>query len=258
MTGRTHLVVSTGVTLSIMQMTGQGVSLPVWAVAIVSSLLPDIDEPNSMLLQKTLPKTLLTKLRWLFALVGVGFIVYAYLQSFFTPYSYVAGGLIILMCLVNQRAFRQLLMILLGGLLLYLGISVGPWCGTIGALLMVCAVLPHRGLTHSIYGILIWGGLLYYASIVLGINLWMAGALSYTLHLVCDVLTKQGIHPFPPSKWKLVIPLMSTGKFSGFIIESLCITVTFVLIWNAFIVPIGQTGFGLLEHFKTAVFGSSL
>ncbi|WP_282935271.1 metal-dependent hydrolase [Paenibacillus sp. RC67] len=255
MTGRTHLVVGTGVTLSILQMTGQGVSLPVSAVALVSSLLPDIDEPNSMLLQKTMPKSLLTKLRWLFAIVGAGFIIYAYLQSFYTPYSYVAGALIIIMCLVNQRAFRQLLMVLLGGLLLYLGASAGPWWGTVGAMLMVCAVLPHRGMTHSIYGILIWGGLLYYASIMLNINLWMAGAISYSLHLICDVLTKQGIHPFPPLKFKLVIPLMSTGKFSGFIIESICITITFVLIWNAFIVPMGHTGLGLWEQVKTAIIG---
>ncbi|WP_051620416.1 metal-dependent hydrolase [Paenibacillus sp. UNC451MF] len=255
MTGRTHLVVSTGVTLSILQITGQGISLPVCAVALVSSLLPDIDEPNSMLLQKTLPKSLLTKLRWLFAIMGIGFIVYAYLRSFYTPFSYAAGALLILMCLVNQRAFRQLLMIVLGGLMLYLGASAGPWWGTIGALLMVCAVLPHRGLTHSIYGILIWGGLLYYASVMLSMNLWMAGAISYSLHLACDVLTKQGIHPIPPSKWKLVIPLMSTGKFSGFIIESICITITFVLIWNAFIVPMGYAGFGLWEQVKTAIIG---
>ncbi|GAA4877521.1 metal-dependent hydrolase [Paenibacillus vulneris] len=255
MTGRTHLIVSTGVTLSILQMTGQGVTIPAAAVSIVSSLLPDIDEPNSLLLQKTLPKGLLTKLRWLFALASIGFMIYAYWESFLTPYSYAAGALLLIMCLVNQRAFRQLLMILLGGLLLYLGAFAGPWLGTVGALLMICAILPHRGLTHSIYGILMWGGLLYYASIVLGVTLWIAGALSYSLHLVCDVLTKQGIHPFPPSKWKLVVPLMSTGKFSGFLVESLCITLTFVLAWKAFVVPMGQAGFGLWEQVKSAITG---
>ncbi|WP_259618690.1 metal-dependent hydrolase [Paenibacillus doosanensis] len=250
MTGRTHLLVSTGLTLSLLQLAGQGVSLPAAGVAVVSSLLPDIDEPNSLLLQKTMPKPLLLKLKLLFAAAGAGFILYSYLQSFYTPYSYAAGALLIMMCLVNQRLFRQLLMMLLGGVLLYLGASAGPWLGTAGALLMVCAVLPHRGLTHSVYGVLIWGGLLYYASLKLGVSLWMAGSVSYALHLLCDALTKQGIHPLPPWKWKLAVPLMSTGKFSGFLVESVCITVTFVLLWQTFVVPMGTATVGLWEQVK--------
>ena len=47
MMGRAHLIISTGVTLSVMGMSGVPVTLPAAAVALVSSLLPDIDEPNS-------------------------------------------------------------------------------------------------------------------------------------------------------------------------------------------------------------------
>ncbi|OMF20243.1 hypothetical protein BK127_03760 [Paenibacillus sp. FSL H7-0331] len=240
MTGRTHLIVSTGVTMSVMQLIGQGVTLPGFAVALISSLLPDIDEPNSLLLQKTVPNSLILKLKWLLAAIGVGWTVYAYLQSFFLPYSYGIGILLIAICLANHRLFRQLLMAALGGLLLYLGADGGPWLASVGALLMVCSVLPHRGLTHSIYGILIWGGLLYAASVQLAIPLWIAGAVSYTLHLLCDMLTKHGIQPIPPFKWKLRIPMMSTGKFSGFLVENVCITLTLVLLWNAFVTPLGS------------------
>ncbi|ULL15866.1 metal-dependent hydrolase [Paenibacillus sp. H1-7] len=250
MTGKTHLIVSTGVTLSVMQFMGQGITLASAAIAVISSLLPDIDEPNSLLMQKTMPKKLLNFIKLFFAAAGIGFIAYCYLQSFYTPYSYGAGALLIIMCLVNQRLFRQILMILLGGLLLYVGAEAGPWWGTAGALIMVCALLPHRGLTHSLYGVVMWGGLLYYASIRLGVTLWMAGTLSYTLHLLCDMLTKQGIHPLPPLKWKLAVPLMSTGKFSGFLVESVCITLAFVMLWNAFVVPMGLVTYSWWEQVK--------
>lgn len=252
MTGKTHFIVSTGVTLSTLQLAGEPVTIPAAVVAVVSSLLPDIDEPNSLLLQKTMPKKLLNVIKLLLAAAAIGFIAYCYFFSFYTPYSYGAGALAVIMCLVNHRLFRQLLMILLGGLLLFVGMEAGPWWGTVGALLMVCALLPHRGLTHSVYGIAIWGGLLYYASVTLGVSVWMAGTISYTLHLLCDVLTKQGIHPLPPLKWKLTIPLMSTGKFSGFLVESICITLSFVLLWNAFVVPMGAATYGLLEQLKAA------
>jgi inner membrane protein len=219
MTGRTHLIVSTGVTLSVLQLMGQGVTLPGFAIALVSSLLPDIDEPNSLLLQKSIPKSLILKCKVGLAAAGIGFMGYAYIQTFFLPYSYVIGMMMIALCLVNQRLFRQLVMAALGGLLLYMGAEGGPWFAAIGALLMVCSVLPHRGLTHSVYGVLIWGGLLYAASVQLEIPLYVAGAVSYSLHLLCDAFTKHGVQLLPPAKWKLRIPLMSTGKFSGFLVE---------------------------------------
>ncbi|MDF2963542.1 MAG: metal-dependent hydrolase [Paenibacillus sp.] len=253
MTGRTHLIVGTGVTLSVLSIIGQPVTLPGVAVAAVSSLLPDIDEPNSLLMQKTMPKSVLNKIKLALVAAGLGFILYCYLQSFFVPYSYGIGGLMIAACLIHQRLFRQLLMIITGGLMLYIGGSAGPWWASIGALLMVCAVLPHRGLTHSLYGIFIWGGVLYFASVRLQMPLWIPGILAYTLHLLCDVLTKHGIQPLPPLKWKCRIPLMSTGKFSGFFVESICITLTFVLFWNAFVEPIGDTVITYFDRIKAKV-----
>ncbi|NHN30586.1 metal-dependent hydrolase [Paenibacillus agricola] len=248
MTGRTHLIVSTGVTMSVLQLMGQGVSLPGFAIALVSSLLPDIDEPNSLLLQKSLPKSLILKLKLALAAGGIGFMIYAYIQLFFLPYSYGIGLMMVALCWVNQRLFRQLVMAALGGLLLYMGAEGGPWFAVIGALLMVCSVLPHRGLTHSIYGIAIWGGLLYAASSQLNMPLYIAGATSYSLHLLCDAFTKHGVQLFPPLKWKLRIPLMSTGKFSGFLVENICITLTLVLLWHAFIVPFGGQAVGLWDY----------
>jgi inner membrane protein len=255
MTGRTHLIVSTGVTLSVLQLIGQSFTLPGFAIAIVSSLLPDIDEPNSLLLQKTIPKSLILKCKLLLAAGGLGFICYAYLQSFFLPYSYGIGLLMIAICMVNQRLFRQLLMAALGGLLLYMGADGGPWLAVMGALLMVCSVLPHRGLTHSLYGIVIWGGLLYAASVQLSIPLWQAGAISYSLHLLCDGFTKHGIQPLPPIKWKFKIPIMSTGKSSGFLVESICITLTFVLLWNAFVTPLGGQIMVVWDYIKGMAMG---
>jgi inner membrane protein len=250
MTGRTHLIVSTGVTVSVLQMTGLGVTIPGFVIALISSLLPDIDEPNSLLLQKSIPKSLILKCKIGLAAAAIGLSAYAYVQTLFLPYSYIISVMMIALCLVNQRLFRQLVMAALGGLLLYMGAEGGPWFAAIGALIMVCSVLPHRGLTHSVYGVLIWGGLLYAASIQLMMPLYMAGAVSYSLHLLCDAFTKHGVQLLPPAKWKLRIPIMSTGKFSGFLVENLFITLTIVLLWHAFMVPLGGQLWGIWDYLK--------
>jgi inner membrane protein len=253
MMGRTHLIISSGMTLSILSLSGQGITLPAAAVAVVSSLLPDIDEPNSLLLQKTMPKQLLQVIKLMLIAAGIVFIAYSYLQAFFVPFSYVIGVMMIAACFIHQRLFRQLLMAALGALMLYIGVEAGPWWATVGALLMVCSVLPHRGLTHSVYGVCIWGAVLYFASIPLDAPLWLSGVISYSLHLLCDVLTKHGIQPLPPLKWKWRLPIMSTGKFSGFLVESLCLTLTFVLMWNAFIMPLSDDAFAFLDGIKEKI-----
>lgn len=76
MMGRAHLIISTGVTLSVMGMSGVPVTLPAAAVALVSALLPDIDEPNSLLVRKAIPSGLLRILQ--LAMIGAAIFVVFY------------------------------------------------------------------------------------------------------------------------------------------------------------------------------------
>ncbi|MEK4189378.1 hypothetical protein [Paenibacillus sp. FSL L8-0494] len=63
MMGRAHLAISTGVTISILGLADYKITVPVVAVIVVSSLHPDIDEPNSLLVSRELPTSLLRLLQ---------------------------------------------------------------------------------------------------------------------------------------------------------------------------------------------------
>jgi inner membrane protein len=63
MMGKAHLVISSGVTLSVLGLAHENISLPVIGVAIVSSLLPDIDEPNALLVSRAIPTRFLRMLQ---------------------------------------------------------------------------------------------------------------------------------------------------------------------------------------------------
>ena len=63
MMGRSHLIIGTGVSLSVLQLMGVQVTAPAVTVALIGSLLPDIDEPNSLLVSKALPNSLIRLLQ---------------------------------------------------------------------------------------------------------------------------------------------------------------------------------------------------
>lgn len=231
MMGKSHLVISTGVTLSVLAMADQKITLPVAAVTAVSALLPDIDEPNSLLVSRAIPTRFLRFLQ--LALVALGIFLYFYGKAI-APWNTVLAVLVGLVAFLPTRSLRNVVMILIGAGMLFFGHTWIPWNIVIGSLLIICALLPHRGLTHTLYGVIGWTALLYFASIGYGHTLWIAGGLSYLLHLLCDSVTNHGIRPLPPFDWKLKLNLMSTGTWKGSIVEGGFILLTFVLVYFVF------------------------
>jgi inner membrane protein len=232
MMGRAHLVISTGVTLSVLGLTNQDITLPVIAVTAVSSLLPDIDEPNSLLVSRAIPTRFLRLLQIL--LIGLGLFVQLF-GTMFTPWNTVLAVLVGLVSFMPTRTMRNIVMILIGIALICFGDTFIPWNFIIGSILIVCALVPHRGLTHTAYGVIVWSFLLFCATYTYGNVLWIAGGLSYLLHLLCDALTNTGIRPIPPLKFRLKLKLMSTGTLFGSLVENVCIGLTFILIWFVFL-----------------------
>jgi inner membrane protein len=232
MMGKTHLIVSTGITLSILQMTDQNITAPIIVITAVSALLPDVDEPNGLLAQRTIPNFILNGLKALLIITGIAFILFG---AGLTLLHNIVGAGLIVGSLIPNGSVRKILIVFIGLLLIMYVTMVTPWNYIIGALFVIIPFLPHRGLTHSIYGIAGWIGILYYAALSSNIDLiWIAGGLSYTLHLLCDVLTNRGIRPLPPLTWRLRIPTMSTGGFSGMLVEPIFIVLTGVFVWIAF------------------------
>ncbi|AGA60081.1 putative membrane-bound metal-dependent hydrolase (DUF457) (plasmid) [Thermobacillus composti KWC4] len=231
MMGRSHLVIGTGVTLSVLGAAGENITLPVVAVAAVSSLLPDIDEPNSLLVSRIIPTRFLQLFQ--LAVVGLAVLIHFYGKAY-APWNTILAVFAAVVSFLPNRTLRSVVMVLLGIGIVVFGERFIPWNLIVGCLLIVCSFLPHRGLTHTVYGVVGWSALLYFATFSYGHALWVAGGLSYLLHLLADSLTNRGIRPLPPFEWRLRLRLMSTGNWSGAIVENVFIGLTFVLVWFVF------------------------
>lgn len=234
MMGRAHIVISTGVSLSVLGLAGVPVTLPAAAVAAVSSLLPDIDEPNSILVRTVIPTWLLRILQ--LVLVGAALLVYAYGEAY-APWHLALAGLIGIVSFLPGRTMRHVVMFMIGLGVLEFGDDFAPWNTIAACVLILSSLVTHRGLTHSLYAAAGWPALLYYGSSgdPGGLSVWLAGGLSYALHLAADMLTNRGIKPLPPLRFRLRIPVMSTGTRQGGLVENVCIALTFVMVWYVFI-----------------------
>lgn len=234
MMGRSHLIISTGVTLSVMSLMAHEITVPVIAVAALSALLPDIDEPNSLLVRKAIPDGSLRLLQ--IALLGAA--VYLYFSGIVEwPWNLVLALLVGSVSFLPGRKLRHLVMIVVAMAFFAFGDAYEPWNYIVACILVVASIVPHRGLTHTLYGAAGWSALLYFASkgIHDGGSLWIAGGMSYMLHLLADSLTQRGITPLPPIPFKLRFKLMSTGTKKGGAVENICILLTLALVVYVFI-----------------------
>ncbi|MEC0183204.1 metal-dependent hydrolase [Paenibacillus peoriae] len=227
MMGRAHLIIGTGVSLSVLALSGHEVTPAAVAAAVVGSLLPDIDEPNSMLVSRALPTKML-RLVQLLMIGAAGWVFFTRMAP--PPWNLVLALLMISASFMPSRSMRKVIIFLIGIGLAWYGEAYTPWNYIAGCLLIICTLVPHRGLTHTVYGTAAWTALLYGTTRLHGDSIWLAGGMAYLLHLLADSLTNNGIKPLPPFKWKLRFKLMSTGTRKGAKVESVCIALTTVLV----------------------------
>ncbi|OME70111.1 hypothetical protein BK120_33695 [Paenibacillus sp. FSL A5-0031] len=231
MMGKSHIIISTGITLSILGMADYKITIPVIAVTTISALLPDIDEPNSLLVSRAIPKKFIHFFQFTLVALAAAF---CFLGQAFAPWNILLAVLVSLVSFMPTRSLRNVIMILIGTALIALGHDFIPWSFLIGCLLIVCALLPHRGLTHTLYGLTIWILILYFSTNQYDSTIWISGGLSYLLHLLADSVTNRGIRPLPPFDWRLKLNLMSTGTWKGKIVENGFIGLTTLLVWFVF------------------------
>ncbi len=235
MMGKSHFIISTGITLSVMNLLGYEITVPAVAVAAVSSLLPDIDEPNSLLVRSAVPESVLRLLQ--VALIGAA--IYLYFAGIAEPPWHIVLALLVgSVSFLPGRRLRQLVMLLIALALFAFADDYDPWNYIAACILVVASVVPHRGITHTLYAVAGWGALLYFVSLGMndGGSLWIAGGLSYALHLLADSLTQRGITPLPPLPFKLRLKLMSTGTKKGSGVEKVCIVLTLLLVVYVFVI----------------------
>ncbi|WP_164779674.1 metal-dependent hydrolase [Paenibacillus kobensis] len=230
MKGSTHLVVSTGISLSISALLDVSLTPAAAAAAVIGSLLPDLDEPNGMLANRTFPKPAIRALQ-IALLLAAGAAVWLTRAQY--PLNWAAGAVIGLTAIASTRWLRQLLMLIVGGALTIGGTVYDARLTAAGLTLVICALVPHRGFTHTLYATAFWSAALYWMA-PQSPAVPIAGGLSYLLHLLADALSQRGIQPLPPLPWKLRIPLMRSGKSSAAVVETAAIGVTFIFAWIVF------------------------
>lgn len=93
---------------------------------------------------------------------------------------------------------------------------------------VISALTRHRGLFHSILGVLVMAGLSAWWSVGIAQGLTSLGIqnapeathhiglglmIGYILHILADMITVRGVRLFYPLKFTVRIPLFSTGGF---------------------------------------------
>ncbi|MFF2482495.1 metal-dependent hydrolase [Paenibacillus sp. NPDC058071] len=172
------------------------------AVAAVSALSPDLDGP-SMLSSKL---TKLSKLLYGFLQGGgwvlTGTAVYLYVADdyFNLPLSLLAVSTLLAGLFAKQGAIRNALVSIVGASLLFGGVSLGmEWLMGLGLFVAWAPWLKHRGMTHTLWAVLLWTAIAYGLEQQLQMpGIMRVAMLGYLSHLIADSLTPSGVKWFYP------------------------------------------------------------
>lgn len=89
--------------------------------------------------------------------------------------------------------------------------------------------LPHRGITHTLWAVLLVGLIAY---VLLPVPLAIVITAAYASHIIADAMTPSGIRLLMPMKWKLRSPLpIRTGGAVEWLF-SLGVMVTIGILWS--------------------------
>jgi len=199
MKGSTHLAIggAIGVAASLYYPFGFHNALLYLSVAGFSALSADLDGPS--LLNSKLGK--LSKMLHEYVLWGGAalIIVLAYLymaQSKFYPvFSGSAIMLFLLGFVAKEGTIRNALVSAVGGALLYAGWTYHQnWLMGFGLFVAWAPWLKHRGMTHTVWAIILWGEIGWGLEKQLAVEGITAVAVAgYTSHLLADTLTPNGV-----------------------------------------------------------------
>jgi inner membrane protein len=212
MTGKTHLAIGAviGAATSVFYPSTLETAALYTAISAFSALSADLD--GTSILSSKLSK--LSKLIREFALWGsllfLAIIAYFYFtgQSM-SPVLVGGGAAAVLLGLVMKQGFiRNALVSVVGGIFMYSGYFYQMnWLIGFGLFVAWAPWLKHRGMTHTIWAIPIWGAIGWGLEMQLQVEgIAIVSMLGYLSHLVADTLTPSGVkwlYPFVKKSFKL-------------------------------------------------------
>lgn len=212
MTGKTHLAigVAVGAVASInYPFTLQNAAI-FMAVAGFSALTPDLDGP-SMLSSKLgkLSKLIRELTLWTGCLLA-GMIIYYFLteKSLSPIYIGIAAAVFLLGLVAKQGVIRNILVSIVGFSVIFAGYTYEMnWLMGFGLFVAWAPWLKHRGMTHTIWAIPIWGSIGWGLENQLHVEgVAIVAMLGYISHLGADTLTPSGVkwlYPLTKKSFKI-------------------------------------------------------
>lgn len=166
-------------------------------IAGFSALSADLDGPS--LLSGKLGK-LSKLLRNLALWTGIGFVaVFAYLYfirgTLYPIFSTISVAMLILGLITKEGTIRNALVSAIGCALLYAGWDTQQnWLMGFGLFVAWVPWLKHRGMTHTIWALVLWGAIGRGLEQQLGIDgITVVAVAGYASHLIADTLTPNGV-----------------------------------------------------------------
>ncbi|WP_121616847.1 metal-dependent hydrolase [Virgibacillus halodenitrificans] len=208
MDGKSHL--ATGVVFAGMGLLVTDAPLQTSAIPLIvggfSGLVPDLDHSNS-----TLTKRLSVPFKMLISLAISIATLYFSSQLYMTNNAiWIYWGVVILGVILLTLMFLlkpKLVLLITGIILVVVGLVLKEQFISLilfGVYVMIASHLKHRGLTHSLYFLIFWSLISFFAQRETGLSgIWLAGTLGYLSHLLTDDwFTKTKVKWLKPKEFK--------------------------------------------------------
>lgn len=212
MTGKTHLAIgaAVGAAASVYYpFTLENAALYI-AVSAFSALSADLDGPSMLSSKLSKLSKLIRELTLYSGILLAGMIIYYFLseQSLSPAYIGLAAAVFLLGLVAKQGVIRDTLVSVVGCVLMYAGYSYQMnWLIGFGLFVAWVPWLKHRGMTHTIWAIPIWGAIGWGLEKQLQVEgIAIVSMLGYLSHLVADTLTPSGVkwlYPLVKKSFKL-------------------------------------------------------
>ncbi len=243
MRSKSHLIIGTLAATEISVIFG----IPITPLGILSSAFfstaPDIDEANSNVLNKFISKNSTKKIYKILLYFLLILFFYLFIKTNDNLYFGFLVSVFLLNLIQKKLTENFIRSIVISSAFAFLALTMMLYNINFGiiALTIFLAIFPllkHRGFTHSISMLVMIYVLLRYIEFTTSFkNISIVGTVSYSSHLLCDMITKRGIPLlYPISNKYYSIGKLKVGSFWGNFIEMVLIILLLIIVTFSFIV----------------------
>lgn len=242
MRGKSHLAIGLLTTIEVSSIIGIGISPINMVFASIFSVLPDIDESNSSVLNNIISKKFTKQIHKVLLYTFLITLVYFYMKTNDNLYIILFVSIFLINIIEKKitenfvrSSFISLFFLLITLTLIIFKVNLG--IVLMSSLLFLFPISKHRSISHSIIAVIfIFIVMKYLESIYYLKNIAVTSTIAYLSHIICDAVTKRGIPIlYPFSKKFFSFGNLKVGSifcnFIEWIIIFVLILILIFLIW---------------------------